>query len=92
MAKSSYTVDGSETDLDLGHYERFIDVELTSLSNVTAGQIYTEIIGKERSGIYLGGTIQIIPHVTDAIKGHIKALAEQSEADVILVEVGGDGW
>jgi CTP synthase len=62
------TIDGSETDLDLGHYERFIDVELTSLSNVTAGQIYTEIIGKERSGIYLGGTIQIIPHVTDAIK------------------------
>lgn len=83
------TIDGSETDLDLGHYERFIDVELTSLSNVTAGQIYTEIIGKERSGIYLGGTIQIIPHVTDAIKGHIKALAEQSAADVILVEVGG---
>lgn len=83
------TIDGSETDLDLGHYERFIDVELTSLSNVTAGQIYTEIIGKERSGIYLGGTIQIIPHVTDAIKGHIKALAEQSQADVILVEVGG---
>ncbi len=83
------TIDGSETDLDLGHYERFIDVELTSLSNVTAGQIYTEIIGKERSGIYLGGTIQIIPHVTDAIKGHIKALAEQSGADVILVEVGG---
>ena len=83
------TEDGTETDLDLGHYERFIDVELTSLSNVTAGQIYTEIIGKERSGIYLGGTIQIIPHVTDAIKGHIKALAEQSNADVILVEVGG---
>jgi CTP synthase len=83
------TIDGSETDLDLGHYERFIDVELTSLSNVTAGQIYTEIIGKERSGIYLGGTIQIIPHVTDAIKGHIRALAEQSGADVILVEVGG---
>ncbi len=83
------TVDGSETDLDLGHYERFIDVELTSLSNVTAGQIYTEIIGKERSGIYLGGTIQIIPHVTDAIKGHIKKLAEESAADVILVEVGG---
>lgn len=83
------TIDGSETDLDLGHYERFIDVELTSLSNVTAGQIYTEIIGKERSGIYLGGTIQIIPHVTDAIKGHIKALADQSAADVILVEVGG---
>ena len=83
------TIDGSETDLDLGHYERFIDVELTSLSNVTAGQIYTEIIGKERSGIYLGGTIQIIPHVTDAIKGHIRALAEQSGAEVILVEVGG---
>ena len=83
------TIDGSETDLDLGHYERFIDIELTSLSNVTAGQIYTEVIGKERSGIYLGGTIQIIPHVTDVIKSHIRALAEQSGVDVVLVEVGG---
>ena len=57
------TVDGSETDLDLGHYERFIDVELTALSNVTAGQIYSEVIAKERAGEYLGGTIQTVPHV-----------------------------
>jgi len=83
------TVDGCETDLDLGHYERFIDIELTSLSNVTAGQIYSEVISKERSGTYLGGTIQIVPHVTNAIKSHIRRLAEQSGADVIVVEVGG---
>ena len=83
------TVDGSETDLDLGHYERFIDIELTSLSNVTAGQIYTEVISKERSGIYLGGTIQIVPHVTNAIKARIKRIADGTAADVIVVEVGG---
>ena len=82
-------MDGSETDLDLGHYERFVDIELTGLSNVTAGQIYSEVISKERSGIYLGGTIQIVPHVTNAIKVHINELAEKSEADVVVVEVGG---
>ena len=60
------TNDGSETDLDLGHYERFIDVELTELSNLTAGQIYSEVIAKERRGEFLGGTIQAVPHVTDA--------------------------
>ena len=83
------TNDGSETDLDLGHYERFIDVDLTSSSNVTAGQIYSEVIARERRGEFLGGTIQSVPHVTDAIKGHLHALADESRADVIVVEVGG---
>ncbi len=83
------TVDGSETDLDLGHYERFIDVELTELSNVTAGQIYSEVIANERAGMYLGGTIQTVPHVTNLIKDRILKLAEKSEADVVVVEVGG---
>ena len=62
------TTDGSETDLDLGHYERFIDANLTRSSNVTAGQIYKDVIARERRGEFLGGTIQIVPHVTDAIK------------------------
>ncbi|MDA0597436.1 MAG: CTP synthase [Chloroflexi bacterium] len=83
------TVDGSETDLDLGHYERFIDVELTALSNVTAGQIYSEVIANERAGKYLGGTIQTVPHVTNLIKERILKLAEVSQADVVVVEVGG---
>ncbi len=83
------TVDGSETDLDLGHYERFIDVELTELSNVTAGQIYSEVIANERAGQYLGGTIQTVPHVTNLIKDRILKLAEKSQADVVVVEVGG---
>ena len=83
------TCDGSETDLDLGHYERFIDVELTRASNLTAGQIYQDIISRERQGEFLGGTIQAIPHVTDAIKQHMLSLAETSAAEVIIVEVGG---
>ena len=83
------TRDGSETDLDLGHYERFIDMELTESSNVTAGQIYTDVIAKERKGDFLGGTIQSVPHVTDGIKQRILRLAEESQADVIVVEVGG---
>ena len=83
------TIDGSETDLDLGHYERFIDVELTELSNVTAGQIYSEVISNERAGHYLGGTIQTVPHVTNLIKDRVLLLAEKSKADVVVVEVGG---
>ena len=83
------TKDGSETDLDLGHYERFIDVDLTKSSNVTAGQIYSEVIARERKGEFLGGTIQAIPHVTDAIKKRIVNLADESGAEVIAVEVGG---
>ena len=83
------TEDGSETDLDLGHYERFVDIDLSQLSNVTAGQIYSDVIARERKGEFLGGTIQAIPHVTDAIKARMMRLAEASGADVIVVEVGG---
>ena len=83
------TRDGSETDLDLGHYERFVDIELSRLSNITAGQIYSEVISRERRGEFLGGTIQTIPHVTDAIKRRIMELSEASEAEVLVVEVGG---
>jgi CTP synthase len=83
------TRDGAETDLDLGNYERFIDVELTSDSNITSGQIYSSVIAKERRGDYLGGTIQVVPHLTGEIKQRFKRLSEQSQADVILVEVGG---
>lgn len=83
------TSDGGETDMDLGHYERFIDQELTKSSNLTAGQVYGEILGKERRGDFLGGTIQAVPHVTNEIKGKIRALAEESQAEVIVVEVGG---
>jgi CTP synthase len=83
------TGDGSETDLDLGHYERFIDLALSKSSNVTAGQIYSEVIARERRGEFLGGTIQSVPHVTDAIRKHITGLAEESQAEVIVVEVGG---
>lgn len=83
------TRDGGETDLDLGHYERFIDVELTRSSNVTAGQIYLTLITRERRGDFLGGTIQTVPHVTNEIKARLSALADESRADVIVVEVGG---
>ena len=83
------TRDGGETDLDLGHYERFIDVELTRASNVTAGQVYLGLISKERRGDFLGGTIQTVPHVTNEIKSRLKELADQSQVDVLVVEVGG---
>ncbi len=81
--------DGAETDLDLGHYERFIDIRLSKASNLTSGQIYAEVIAKERRGDYLGGTIQVIPHITDEIKKRILLVAETSQADFVLVEVGG---
>src|SRR5438045_5574845 len=71
------TDDGAETDLDLGHYERFVDETLTRLSNVTTGQIYSAVIQKERRGDYLGGTIQVIPHITNEIKSRIAAVARQ---------------
>jgi CTP synthase len=83
------TRDGAETDLDLGNYERFIDMELTADSNVTSGQIYSTVIGKERRGEFLGGTIQVVPHVTTEIKNRFKKLAESSQAEVVVVEVGG---
>jgi CTP synthase len=83
------TDDGAETDLDLGHYERFIDESLTQASNVTTGQVYAEVIARERRGDYLGGTIQVIPHITDEIKRRVALAAQVSNADVAIVEVGG---
>src|SRR3970040_750194 len=75
------TEDGAETDLDLGHYERFIDVNLSQASNVTPGRVYAEVIAKERRGDYLGGTIQVIPHITNEIKRYIHLVADTSKAD-----------
>ncbi|GAC1466389.1 MAG: CTP synthase [Chloroflexota bacterium] len=83
------TEDGAETDLDLGHYERFIDENLTRASNVTTGQVYASVIGKERRGDYLGGTVQVIPHITNEIKERIGRVARQTTAEVVIVEVGG---
>jgi CTP synthase len=83
------TDDGAETDLDLGHYERFIDENLTQLSNVTTGRIYQAVIAKERRGDYLGGTVQVIPHITNEIKERIARVARDGRADVVIVEVGG---
>ncbi len=81
--------DGAETDLDLGHYERFIDIRLNKACNVTTGQVYAEVISKERRGDFLGGTIQVIPHVTNEIKRRIAAVAKSTGAEIVLVEVGG---
>ena len=83
------TEDGAETDLDLGHYERFIDVNLGQYSNVTAGRVYSSIIEKERRGDYLGGTVQVIPHVTNEIKSRVLLAGESSDADVVITEIGG---
>jgi CTP synthase len=81
--------DGAETDLDLGHYERFTNVQLTRLNNLTSGQVYQTVLNNEREGKYLGKTVQVIPHVTDEIKKRIHVLGEQSGADVIITEIGG---
>jgi len=83
------TEDGGETDLDIGHYERFLGVDLGKDHNITTGKVYMEVITKERRGDYLGQTVQIIPHVTDEIKSRIRSVAKQSSADIVLVEVGG---
>lgn len=83
------TDDGAETDLDLGHYERFTNQSLTKLSNITAGRIYQNVIKKEREGKYLGKTVQVVPHITNEIKEHIKKAAKTSGADVIITEIGG---
>ncbi len=83
------TDDGAETDLDLGHYERFTDEPSYQANNVTTGQVYASVIAKERRGEYLGGTIQVIPHITNEIKDRIHAVARHSDADVVIVEVGG---
>ena len=81
--------DGAETDLDLGHYERFTNVKLTRMNNLTSGQVYQTVLNNEREGKYLGKTVQVIPHVTDEIKNRIHLLAEKSQADVVITEIGG---
>lgn len=83
------TEDGAETDLDLGHYERFINAKLTKFNNITTGQVYNTVINRERRGDYLGKTIQVIPHITDEIKNRIKKVGTVSAADIVIVEVGG---
>ncbi|MBE9505336.1 MAG: CTP synthase, partial [Chloroflexi bacterium] len=83
------TEDGAETDLDLGHYERFIGVDLTADANATSGKVYSSVISKEREGQFLGGTIQVVPHVTDEIKGTILQCAARMNADVLITEIGG---
>jgi len=83
------TEDGAETDLDLGHYERFIDINISSICNVTTGGIYSAVINKERRGDYLGGTVQVIPHITNEIKEQIRRVANESNADVVISEIGG---
>lgn len=83
------TDDGAETDLDLGHYERFLDIRTSQENNVTTGRIYFDVINKERQGVYLGKTVQVIPHITDEIKSHVLKLGESGDYDVVIVEVGG---
>lgn len=83
------TKDGAETDLDLGHYERFIDEELTQNANITTGRVYMSVINKERRGQYLGSTVQVVPHITDEIKQKVYDAAEESKADIVITEIGG---
>lgn len=83
------TDDGAETDLDLGHYERFIDINLSKNSNVTTGKVYSAVITKERRGDYLGGTVQVIPHITNEIKNRVFRAGEESESEVVITEIGG---
>ena len=83
------TEDGAETDLDLGHYERFIDEDLNQYSNLTTGKVYANVIAKERRGAYLGSTVQTIPHITDEIKRFIYNVGSKAEADVVITEIGG---
>lgn len=83
------TEDGAETDLDLGHYERFIDINLNKYSNITTGKVYSTVIRKERRGDYLGGTVQVIPHITNEIKDQVFRAGEATNADVVITEIGG---
>ena len=83
------TEDGAETDLDLGHYERFIDENLTRINNITTGKVYWSVLSKERKGEYLGKTVQVIPHITDEIKSRIYQASEDNDADIVIVEIGG---
>jgi CTP synthase len=83
------TEDGAETDLDLGHYERFLDENMSRMNNTTTGQVYNEVITKERRGDYLGATVQVIPHITDEIKRRFAQVAKTNDYDVIITEIGG---
>ena len=83
------TNDGAETDLDLGHYERFLNVPTSQANNITTGRIYQSVISKERQGMYLGKTVQVIPHITDEIKENIKFLGSNGQFDIIITEIGG---
>src|ERR1700716_3617516 len=85
------TEDGAETDLDLGHYERFTDANTSRASNVTAGGIYNSVIRRERRGDYLGATVQVVPHITDEIKQRIRLMADASDLDFVITEIGGTG-
>src|SRR5438477_628583 len=81
--------DGAETDLDLGHYERFTNTKLTRYNNLTSGQVYQSVLNNEREGKYLGKTVQVIPHVTDEIQNRILQIGELTKADVVITEIGG---
>jgi CTP synthase len=83
------TEDGAETDLDLGHYERFLNVPTSQANNVTTGRVYLTVIENERKGAYLGKTVQVIPHITDEIKRRMKLLGESGEFDIVITEIGG---
>ena len=83
------TEDGAETDLDLGHYERFIDEDLNRFSNLTTGKVYWNVLNKERRGEYLGSTVQVIPHITNEIKDFVYRVGKQTDADVVITEIGG---
>ena len=83
------TNDGAETDLDLGHYERFIDEDLNRYSNLTTGKVYWNVLNKERRGEYLGETVQVIPHITNEIKSFIYSVQEKTDADIVITEIGG---
>src|SRR5699024_3409342 len=83
------TEDGAETDLDLGHYERFIDINLNKFSNITTGKVYSSVMNKERNVKYDGATVQVIPHVTNEIKQQVYKAGEETKADVVITEIGG---
>ena len=83
------TEDGAETDLDLGHYERFVDENLSKYSSITSGKIYWEVLTKERQGEYLGGTVQVIPHITGAIKEKAYAVSKEDDTEIVITEIGG---
>jgi CTP synthase len=89
MARFNVLADGAETDLDLGHYERFTNCVLTRANNLTSGQVYETVLAKERRGDYLGKTVQVIPHITDEIKSRIREVGADSGADVVITEIGG---